>query len=170
MAYEIILSQVLGINSRQVATTIGLLDEGATVRCIARYRKEMTGSLDEVQVMTIRDRVQQVRDLGKGREAVVKASTEQGELTPELAQHLQEAEKMAILEDISLPFKPKHKTRASMDREKGLQPLADKLLSQEKMEVQDEAQAFIDEAKGVKSVEEALAGARDIIAEQIAED
>lgn len=170
MAYEIILSQELGINSRQVATTIGLLDEGATVPFIARYRKEMTGSLDEVQIMTIRDRIQQLRDLDKRREAIVKSITEQGKLTPELAQQIQEAETMAILEDIYLPFKPKRKTRASMAREKGLQPLADKLLSQEKMEVQDEAQAFIDEAKGVKSVEEALAGARDIIAEQIAED
>ena len=170
MAYEIILSQELGVNSRQVATTIGLLDEGATVPFIARYRKEMTGSLDEVQIMTIRDRIQQLRDLDKRREAIVKSITEQGKLTPELAQQIQEAETMAILEDIYLPFKPKRKTRASMAREKGLQPLADKLLSQEKMEVQDEAQAFIEEAKGVKSVEEALAGARDIIAEQIAED
>ena len=170
MAYEIILSQELGINSRQVATTIGLLDEGATVPFIARYRKEMTGSLDEVQIMTIRDRIQQLRDLDKRREAIVKSITEQGKLTSELAQQIQEAETMAILEDIYLPFKPKRKTRASMAREKGLQPLADKLLSQEKMEVQDEAQAFIDEEKGVKTVEEALAGARDIIAEQIAED
>src|SRR5690606_14322336 len=170
MAYEIILSQELGINSRQVATTIGLLDEGATVPFIARYRKEMTGSLDEVQIMTIRDRIQQLRDLDKRREAIVKSITEQGKLTPELAQQIQEAETMAILEDIYLPFKPKRKTRASMAREKGLQPLADKLLSQEEMEVQDEAQAFIDEAKGVKSVEEDLAGDRDIIAEQIAED
>ena len=170
MAYEIILSQELGVNSRQVATTIGLLDEGATVPFIARYRKEMTGSLDEVQITTIRDRIQQLRDLDKRREAIVKSITEQGKLTPELEQQIQEAETMAILEDIYLPFKPKRKTRASMAREKGLQPLADKLLSQEKMDVQDEAQAFIDEEKGVKSVEEALAGARDIIAEQIAED
>src|SRR5690606_24439227 len=80
MAYEIILSQELGINSRQVATTIGLLDEGATVPFIARYRKEMTGSLDEVQIMTIRDRIQQLRDLDKRREAIVKSITEQGKL------------------------------------------------------------------------------------------
>ena len=170
MAYEIILSQELGVNSRQVATTIGLLDEGATVPFIARYRKEMTGSLDEVQITTIRDRIQQLRDMDKRREAILKSITEQGKLTPELELQIREAETMAILEDIYLPFKPKRKTRASMAREKGLQPLADKLLSQEKMDVQDEAQAFIDEEKGVKTVEEALAGARDIIAEQIAED
>src|SRR5690606_27139682 len=170
MAYEIILSQELGVNSRQVATTIGLLDEGATVPFIARYRKEMTGSLDEVQITTIRDRIQQAREMDKRREAMLKSITEQGKLTPEMELQIREAETMAILEDIYLPFKPKRKTRASMAREKGLQPLADKLLSQEKMDVQDEAQAFIDEEKGVKTVEEALAGARDIIAEQIAED
>src|SRR5690606_10437064 len=170
MAYEIILSQELGVNSRQVATTIGLLDEGATVPFIARYRKEMTGSLDEVQITTIRDRIQQLRDMDKRREAILKSITEQGKLTPELELQIREAETMAILEDIYLPFKPKRKTRASMARVKGLQPLADKLLSQEKMDVQDEAQAFIDEEKGVKTVEEGLAGARDIIAEQIAED
>src|SRR5690606_10024736 len=170
MAYEIILSQELGVNSRQVATTIGLLDEGATYPFIARYRKEMTGSLDEVQITTIRDRIQQLRGMDKRREAILKSITEQGKLTPELELQIREAETMAILEDIYLPFKPKRKTRASMAREKGLQPLADKLLSQEKMDVQDEAQAFIDEEKGVKTVEEALAGARDIIAEQIAED
>jgi len=170
MAYEIIISQELGINSRQVSTTISLLDDGATVPFIARYRKEMTGSLDEVQITTIRDRVQQLRDLDKRKEAVLKSITEQGKLTPELAQQIQEAETMAILEDIYLPFKPKRKTRASMAREKGLQPLADRLLLQEKDDIFMLAADFIDSEKGVTSAEEALAGARDIIAEQIAED
>src|SRR5690606_7102375 len=170
MAYEIIISQELGINSRQVSTTISLLDDGATVPFIARYRKEMTGSLDEVQITTIRDRVQQLRDLDKRKEAVLKSITEQGKLTPELAQQIQEAETMAILEDIYLPFKPKRKTRASMAREKGLQPLADRLLLQEKDDISMLAADFIDSEKGVTSAEEALAGARDIIAEQIAED
>ena len=170
MAYEIIISQELGVNSRQVSTTISLLDDGATVPFIARYRKEMTGSLDEVQITTIRDRVQQLRDLDKRREAVLKSITEQGKLTPELEQQIQGAETMAMLEDIYLPFKPKRKTRASMAREKGLQPLADSLLLQEKDSVSTLAAAFIDPEKGVSSEEEALAGARDIIAEQIAED
>ncbi|MBD1431227.1 RNA-binding transcriptional accessory protein [Sphingobacterium sp. DN00404] len=170
MAYEIIISQELGINSRQVSTTISLLDDGATVPFIARYRKEMTGSLDEVQITTIRDRVQQLRDLDKRKEAVLKSITEQGKLTPELKQQIQEAETMAILEDIYLPFKPKRKTRASIAREKGLQPLADRLLLQEKDDISMLAADFIDSEKGVTSEEEALAGARDIIAEQIAED
>lgn len=170
MAYEIIISQELGLNSRQVSTTIELLAEGATVPFIARYRKEMTGSLDEVQITAIRDRVQQLQDLDKRKEAVLKSITEQGKLTPELEQQIKEAETMAILEDIYLPFKPKRKTRASMAREKGLQPLAEKLLLQENIDVSEQAAGFIDAEKGVQSVEEALAGARDIIAEQIAED
>ncbi|PRD57313.1 Tex family protein [Sphingobacterium gobiense] len=170
MAYEIIISQELGVNSRQVSTTISLLDEGATVPFIARYRKEMTGSLDEVQITTIRDRVQQLRDLDKRRDAVLKSITDQGKLTSELKQQIQEAETMAILEDIYLPFKPKRKTRASVAREKGLQPLADRLLLQEKADLSVLVAAFVDSEKGVASEEEALAGARDIIAEQIAED
>src|SRR5690606_8116232 len=170
MAYEIIISQELGLNSRQVSTTIGLLDEGATVPFIARYRKEMTGTLDEVQITAIRDRVQQLRELDKRKEAVLKSISEQGKLTPELEQQIRDAETMAILEDMYLPFKPKRKTRASMAREKGLQPLADILLLQEKTDVAEQARNFVDEEKGVLTMEDALAGARDIIAEQIAED
>ncbi|SFT12306.1 Tex family protein [Sphingobacterium wenxiniae] len=170
MTYEIIISQELGVSSRQVQTTINLLDEGATVPFIARYRKELTGSLDEVQITNIRDRVQQLRDLDKRKEAVLKSITEQGKLTPELEKQVKEAETMAILEDIYLPYKPKRKTRASMAREKGLQPLADTLLEQSSNDVTTLAEAFVDEEKGVNSLEEALAGARDIIAEQIAED
>lgn len=170
MAYEIIISQELGLNSRQVSTTIGLLDEGATVPFIARYRKEMTGTLDEVQITAIRDRVQQLRELDKRKEAVLKSISEQGKLTPELEQQIRDAETMAILEDMYLPFKPKRKTRASMAREKGLQPLADILLLQEKTDVAEQAINFVDEEKGVLTMEDALAGARDIIAEQIAED
>lgn len=170
MAYEVIISQELGLNSRQVSTTIELLNEGATVPFIARYRKEMTGSLDEVQITAIRDRIQQLRDLDKRKEAILKSVTEQGKHTPELERQIREAETMAFLEDIYLPFKPKRKTRASMAREKGLQPLADRLLLQENIDVSVQAIDFIDVEKGVKSAEEALAGARDIIAEQIAED
>src|SRR5690606_37069578 len=118
MAYEIILSQELGVNSRQVATTIGLLDEGATVPFIARYRKEMTCSLDEVLITTIRDRIQQLRDMDKLRRSNLKPVSEQGKLTPELERQIREAETMAIFEYIYLPCKPKRKTRASMAREK----------------------------------------------------
>ena len=170
MAYEIIISQELGLRSRQVQTTIELLNEGATVPFIARYRKEMTGSLDEVQITAIRDRVQQLRDLDKRKEAILKSIGEQGKLTDALEQQIKEAETMAILEDLYLPYKPKRKTRASMAREKGLQPLADTLLLQQKFDLADFALAFVDVEKGVSSVDEALAGARDIIAEQVAED
>lgn len=165
-----IIAQQLGIHSKQVATTISLLDEGATVPFISRYRKEMTGSLDEVQITAIRDRVQQLRDLDKRREAVLKSIAEQGKLTPELEARIREADTMAILEDIYLPYKPKRKTRASMAREKGLQPLAEVLLAQDKIDVYALAEQFVDTEKGVGSVEDALSGARDIIAEHIAED
>src|SRR5690606_4593114 len=118
----------------------------------------------------VRDRVQQLRDLDKRKEAVLKSITEQGKLTPVVEQRVQGAETMAILEDIYLPFKPKRKTRASTAREKGLQPLADRLLLQQKDNISLLAADFINSEKGVSSEEEALAGARDIIAEQIAED
>lgn len=170
MAYEIIISQELGITNRQVSTTIELLDEGATIPFIARYRKEMTGSLDEVQITSIRDRVQQLRDLDKRKEAVLKSVTEQGKLTAELEQQIKSAESMAILEDVYLPYKPKRKTRASVAREKGLQPLADQLLQQQNGAIAGWAEAFVNAERGVEKLEDALSGARDIIAEQIAED
>jgi uncharacterized protein len=96
-----------------------LLDEGATVPFISRYRKEVTGSLDEVQVAAIRDRVQQLRDLDKRREAILKSLTDMGKLTPELEQQINAAETMVMLEDIYLPYRPKRKTRATAAREKG---------------------------------------------------
>ena len=121
----------LGLTEKQVGVTAGLLDEGATVPFISRYRKELTGSLDEVQVAAIRDRVLQLRDLEKRREAILKSLQELGHLTPELEEKVSGAETMTSLEDIYLPYRPKRKTRASMAREKGLQPLADLLLQQE---------------------------------------
>jgi uncharacterized protein len=160
----------LSVAEKQVSTTVGLLDEGATVPFISRYRKEMTGSLDEVQVAAIRDRIQQLRDLDKRREAILKSLTEMGKLTPELEKQINEAETMVALEDIYLPYRPKRKTRATAAREKGLQPLADLILEQKKVDLELEAAKYIDEEKGVNSVEEALAGARDIIAEHISEN
>ncbi|HCX54985.1 MAG TPA: RNA-binding transcriptional accessory protein, partial [Sphingobacterium sp.] len=168
--HEITIANELSISEKQVRTTIALLDEGATVPFISRYRKEMTGSLDEVQITNIRDRFQQLRDLDKRKEAVLKSINDQGKLTAELEQQLLNAETMASLEDIYLPYKPKRKTRASVAREKGLQPLADLILAQETGDFLALADSLIDEEKGVKNTEEALAGARDIIAEVIAED
>lgn len=160
----------LSITDKQVNATINLLDEGATVPFISRYRKELTGSLDEVQVAAIRDRVQQLRDLDKRREAILKSLTEMGKLTPELEKQINDAETMVLLEDIYLPYRPKRKTRATAAREKGLQPLADLILDQRKTDLELEAEKYIDTEKGVTTIEEALAGARDIIAETISEN
>jgi uncharacterized protein len=160
----------LSITEKQVNATVALLDEGATVPFISRYRKELTGSLDEVEVAAIRDRIQQLRDLDKRREAILKSLTELGKLTPELEAKINAAETMVLLEDIYLPYRPKRKTRATAAREKGLQPLADLILEQGRTDLQLEAEKYIDTEKGVASIEEALAGARDIIAETIAEN
>ncbi|MCR8557440.1 RNA-binding transcriptional accessory protein [Mucilaginibacter sp. BJC16-A38] len=167
--YKKIASE-LSIAEKQVSATVDLLDEGATVPFISRYRKEVTGTLDEVQVAAIRDRVQQLRDLDKRREAILKSLTEMGKLTPELEKQINEAETMVSLEDLYLPYRPKRKTRATTAREKGLQPLADLLMEQKRIDPETEAAKYIDEEKGVKSFEEALAGARDIIAEFISEN
>ncbi|TWR24259.1 RNA-binding transcriptional accessory protein [Mucilaginibacter achroorhodeus] len=169
MEYNIKIAQELSVGSKQVAATIALLDEGATVPFISRYRKELTGSLDEVQVADIRDRVQQLRDLDKRREAILKSLADLGKLTPELEQQINAAETMVLLEDIYLPYRPKRKTRATAAREKGLQPLADAILAQKTFDVENEAAKYIDEEKGVKDAADALAGARDIIAEYISE-
>ncbi len=160
----------LSITEKQVNATVNLLDEGATVPFISRYRKEVTGTLDEVEVAAIRDRIQQLRDLDKRREAILKSLTDMEKLTDELARAVNGAESMTMLEDIYLPYRPKRKTRATAAREKGLQPLADLILQQGKADLQTEGAKYISEEKGVKTIEEALAGARDIIAEQLTEN
>lgn len=160
----------LNVKPTQVAATVELLDGGATVPFISRYRKEVTGSLDEVQIAAVRDRIEQLRELDKRRESILASLNEMGKLTPELSAQINAAETMAVLEDIYLPYRPKRRTRATIAREKGLEPLADKLFAQEKFDMEAFAASFISEEKGVKTLEEALAGARDIIAEKINED
>ncbi len=164
------IASELNINENQVSAVLSLLDEGATVPFIARYRKERTGSLDEVFIISIRDRVQQLRDLDARKEAILKSIKEQEKLTPELEKQIRAAETMSALEDIYLPYKPKRKTKASIAREKGLEPLADQIFAQGNGEVEDLAAGYISNEKGVESVEAALQGARDIIAEKINED
>lgn len=164
------ISTELNIQPKQVRATIELLDEGATVPFISRYRKEMTGSLDEVAIAAIRDRVNQLRDLDKRKEAVLKSLKEQEKLTPELEQKVHEAATMALLEDIYLPYKPKRRTKATVAREKGLEPLAKILFEQEEKDINKLAEAYIDAEKEVNTLEEALQGARDIIAEWINEN
>ncbi|MDP1622577.1 MAG: Tex family protein [Bacteroidales bacterium] len=153
-----------------VQNTINLLESGATIPFIARYRKEMTGSMDEVIIAQIRDRLAQLKDLDARRSAILKSLVEQEILTPELEVSIANASTMAELEDIYLPFKPKRKTRASIAREKGLEPLANLIFSQHYDDIERRAEKFIDPEKGVSSVEEAIQGACDIIAEKINED
>ncbi|SEJ49809.1 uncharacterized protein SAMN05192553_104305 [Cyclobacterium xiamenense] len=164
------IASELGIRDKQVASTAALLEEGATVPFISRYRKEVTGSLDEVQVAAIRDRLQQLKDLEKRKEAILKSIEEQGKLTEELKQKIQAAETMSLLEDIYLPYKPKRRTKGTIAREKGLEPLATWIFAQESGSPDEAAKSYLDSEKGVETVEEALQGARDIIAEWINED
>ena len=159
----------LSITEKQVQVTIDLLDEGGTVPFIARYRKEMTDSLDEVQIAAIRDRNQQLLELDKRREAILKSMNEMEMLNPELEKQILEAETMTHLEDIYLPFKPKRKTKASIAREKGLQKLADFILEQTNDDLEAEALKYINDKKAVITMEDALSGARDILAEFMAE-
>ena len=163
------ISSVLAISENQVRKTIALLDEGATIPFISRYRKEMTGSLDEVQVAKIRDMRDQFLELEKRREAILKSLLELDKLSPELEKAVKQAETLAKLEDIYLPHKPKRKTRAMAAREKGLQGLADQLFLQRIATPSELASAFVNPQKEVKNIEEALAGARDILAEQMME-
>src|SRR5690606_9981664 len=160
----------LAITIKQVEATATLLDEGATVPFISRYRKEVTGSLDEVQVAAIRDRMEQLRELDKRRESILKSIRDQEKLTPELEAQIMAAETMAVLEDIYLPYKPKRRTKATIAREKGLEPLAQRLFEQENFDVEGEAANYISEEKEVKDTAEALAGARDIMAEWMNEN
>ena len=169
-AYTAKLSRELGIREEQIRATAALLEEGATVPFIARYRKEKTGGLDEVQIITIRDRIETLRELDKRREAILKSLKAQDKLTPELEAGVREAETMARLEDIYLPHRPKRRTRAMVAREKGLEPLALKLLEQGDFDPFEEAKIFIDREKEVDTAEDALRYARDIIAEIINED
>ena len=161
----------LNVAPRQVAATAKLIAEGATVPFIARYRKEVTGSLDEVAITAVRDRFTELATLDQRREAILKSLDERELLTDALRRAVMEAPNMARLEDVFQPYRPKRRTRATIAREAGLQPLADLLLSsQSEADPEKAARDFIDAAKGVADVEHALAGARDIIAEQISDD
>ncbi len=165
-----IVATELEIEATQAAAVSLLLNEGATIPFIARYRKEATGSLDEVVVAAVRDRLQQLQELDARREAVRKSLETHGHLTPELLAQVEAAPTLALLEDIYLPFRPKRRTRATMAREKGLAPLAEQLLAQEGADVGALAATFISEELKVPTGEAALAGARDIIAEIVNED
>lgn len=164
------IANLLNLNSRDVTATIELLDEGGTVPFISRYRKEATGSLDEVQVAQIRDEIERLRQLEQRRESILKSIESQNKLTEELKEKIIAAETLSKLEDLYLPYKPKRRTKATIAKEKGLEPLALFILEQKSNLIFEEAEKFLSEEKAVSSVLEALEGARDIIAEIISED
>ncbi|MBR4646089.1 MAG: RNA-binding transcriptional accessory protein [Bacteroidales bacterium] len=168
--YALRIAQSLQLTEEQVQNTLNLLETGATIPFISRYRKEVTGSLDEVQIGNIKDLYAKWLELDKRRAAILDSIAEQGKLTPDLRKQIEEAETMSVLEDLYLPYRPKRKTRASVAVEKGLQPLSKLLWAQRQLDLQREAAKFVNPEKGVANVEEALAGARDIIAEKISEN
>lgn len=158
----------LNLSARQVANTVQLLDDGATVPFIARYRKEATGQLDEVQIGNIKDTYQKLLELDKRRDAILKSIDDQGKLTAELRQKIESSDSLTELEDLYLPYKPKRKTRATIAIEKGLEPLAKLIFSQRENTIERKADAYLNDQ--VPTVSDALQGARDIMAEWINED
>lgn len=163
------LARLLNLPLPQVTAVILLLEGGATVPFIARYRKEMTGSLDEVQIAAIRDGMERLKVLEERRQYILQTIETQGNLTPELEKNILAAEDLPTLEDLYLPYKPKRRTRATIAREKGLEPLAKIIMAQHSRSLDTSIQPYIDAEKGVLTVEDALAGARDIIAEWVNE-
>lgn len=162
------IADTLGTSEKQVSQTLKLLGDGATIPFISRYRKEATGGLDEVQIEAIRTQYEKLNETAKRKETILGTIEEQGKLTPELRKRIEESWDATELEDIYLPYKPKRKTRAEAARQKGLEPLATLLMLQREPHPEERAAGYV---KGdVKSVEEALKGARDIIAEQVSED
>jgi protein Tex len=163
-----LIARRLGLHEWQVENTIRLLDDGATIPFISRYRKEMTGSLDEVKLMHIKEEYERLKELDARKESVIKSIEEQEKMTPELLKKIESADTMAELEDIYLPYRPKRRTRATIAREKGLEPLAEIIFKQQENDPAHRAEEFLNDT--VTDVEEALAGACDIIAEWISED
>ena len=164
------ISQELSIRTQQTAAAIALLDEGATVPFIARYRKEVTGGLDDTQLRHLEERLGYLRELNDRRDTILDSIRQQGKLTPELEQAILAAETKTLLEDLYLPYKPKRRTKAQIAREAGLEPLADALLADRSLIPSDAALAYIDAEKGVPDTAAALDGARQILMERLAED
>jgi uncharacterized protein len=162
------VAKKLGLHEWQVENTIRLLDDGATIPFISRYRKEMTGSLDEVKLLHIKEEYERLKELDKRRESIIKSIEEQEKMTPELRERIDGALTLSELEDIYLPYRPKRRTRATIAREKGLEPLADIIMKQQELSPAQRAEEFLNDQ--VESADDALAGACDIIAEWISED
>ena len=168
--YALQIAEELHLTEEQVKNTLALLEGGATIPFISRYRKEATGSLDEVQIGQIRDLHLRYVELDKRRAAIIDSVSEQGKLTPELEAQFNAALTLSELEDLYLPYRPKRKTRATVAVEKGLEPLARLISTQRQVDLEKEATRYVNAKKGVQTVDEALAGARDILAERISEN
>jgi len=164
------IAEELSVKPQQVAAAATLLDEGATVPFIARYRKEVTGGLDDTQLRNLEERLIYLRELNSRRESILDTIRSQGKLTPELERTILDADTKTLLEDLYLPYKPKRRTKAQIAREAGLEPLADELLENRNLIPEQTAAAYIDADKGVNDVTAALDGARQIIMENISED
>ena len=162
-----LISTELHLQEHAVENTLKLLDEGCTIPFISRYRKERTGGLDEVQITAISNRLEQLQEIAKRKDTVVKTITEQGKMTPELKKRIDDCWESTVLEDIYLPYKPKRRTRAQVAREQGLEPLAQLLLLQREQDPKRAAQRFVRDGL---TVADCLKGAQDIIAEQVSED
>ncbi len=167
-SFATLIARTLAISEKQAAKTIELLEGGATLPFISRYRKEATGGLDEVQVGAIQDELERLTELAKRKETILKAIQEQDKLTPELKQRIENSWDGTELEDIYLPYKPKRVTKAEIARKRGLEPLAQLILLQKERTVSNRAESFI--TGEVPTAEDALQGARDIIAEWINEN
>ena len=166
------LAEELGLNQWQVDNTIALIDEGNTIPFISRYRKEVTGELNDEILRTFEERLSYLRNMEERKESIKKTIEEQGKLTPEIAEAIEKCQKLAELEDIYRPFRPKKRTRATIAKENGLEPLAELIYLQETKEgtLEEICAPFINEEKGVNSVEDALNGAMDIIAEMVSDN
>src|SRR5436190_12932368 len=162
------IAEELGVREQQVAAAISLLDSGATVPFVARYRKEATGALDDAQLRTLEERLRYLREMEERRAAILESIRVQGKLDDALEAQINAADSKARLEDIYLPYKPKRRTKAQIAREAGLEPLADGLLSDPTVDPQAAAAAFVDADKGVADVAAALDGARSILVERYA--
>ena len=164
------ISKELALQADQVRSVINLLDDGSTIPFISRYRKEATGNLDEVQIKDVRDRIVQLRELDKRREAVLISIKNQGKLTEQLKEKIIAANTLAVLEDIYLPYKPKRRTKSTVAKEKGLEPFAKLIFDQTGIDVEKEAINYVNAEKKVNSTDDAIAGAKDIIAEWVNEN
>ena len=164
------IAKELQLDTHHVANVVKLLGEGATIPFIARYRKEMTGTMDEERVAAVQKRLEQLIELQKRKESIIASIREQEKLTPELEQKIMSAATMQEVEDLYLPYKPKRRTRAAIAREKGLEPLAAQIMAQNVDLVDRIASRYVNASKGVNSIEEALQGAKDIMAEWISEN